>query len=69
MIFVRFCRIIDTNEVSFYADGDQENNNALSLLDFIVAIHEFSNSIDLVELLQQAFELMGGTDEHGISVQ
>ena len=69
MIFLRFCRTVDTNEVSFCADGDEQDENVLSLLDFIVAIHVFSKSIDLERLLQQAFELMGGTEEHGISVQ
>ena len=67
MIFVRFCRIVDTNEVSFCSDD--QDKNALSLLDFIVAIHEMSNAIDLEQLLQQAFELLGGTEEHGLSVQ
>ena len=40
----------------------------LSLLDFIAAIHEMSAMIVLEPMLNQAFELMGGTQEAGLSV-
>ena len=51
MIFLRLSRTVDTNEISFCVDGDEQDKNALSLLDFIVAIHVFSKSIDLERLL------------------
>ena len=40
----------------------------LSLIDFIAAIHEMSAMVAIEPMLGKAFDLMGGTEEEGISV-
>lgn len=40
----------------------------LSLLDFIAAIHELSSGISLDKMLEQAFILMGGTQNDGLTM-
>ena len=41
----------------------------ISLLDFIAAIHEMSAMISIDQMLEQAFELLGGTEFAGLTVR
>ena len=54
------------NDLQYGSDNSSEN--VLSLLDFIVAVHELSTMVNLEQPLASAFTLLGGSDQDGVTV-